>query len=142
MADRAGLVDRSIWYQMKYLAASRGLLTVRKTVAAEDWELDGPFSGGNNGPEDAVLRPGEFELVTDLDTPIVDPEESKRGASWLARALGVSDQRARKLLAQGRVRGARKDSATGRWDLSGVAIPRVCAGRRGPGLRFKSCRAG
>ena len=46
------------------------------------------------------------------------------------------------LLAQGRVRGARKDSATGEWDLSGVAIPRVRPGRRGPGLRLKSSRAG
>ena len=114
---------------------------MRKTVAAGNWEFYGPNSGGDNGPEDAVLRPGEFELVTDLDTPTVDAEESKRGASWLARALGVSDQRARKLLAQGRVRGARKDSATGQWDLSGVATPRVRAGRRGPGLRSRSTRA-
>ena len=140
MADRAGLVDWSIWHQMKYLAASWGLLTVRKTVAAEDWELYGPFSGGNSGPEDAVLRPGEFELVTDLGTQIVDPAQSKRGASWFAKALGVSDQRARKLLAQGRVRGARKDPTTGQWDLSDVAFPRVRAGRRGPALRSKSSR--
>ena len=113
-----------------------------KTVAAGDWELDGPFFGGDDWLPDAVLRPGEFELVTDLEPLIVDPGESKRGASWLARALGVSDQRARKLLAEGRVRGARKDSATGQWDLSAVAIPRVRAGRRGPSLRSKSSRAG
>ena len=113
-----------------------------KTVAAGNWEFYGPFFGADNWPKDAVLRPGEFELVTNLDALIVDPGESKRGASWLARALGVSDQRARKLLAEGRVRGARKDSATGQWDLSDVAIPRVRAGRRGPGLRFKSSRAG
>ena len=113
-----------------------------KTVAAGNWEFYGLSWGGNDWSEDAVLRPGEFELVTKLDTLIVDPAQSKRGASWLARALGVSDQRARKLLAQGRVRGARKDPATGQWDLSDVAIPRVRAGRRGPGLRFKSSRAG
>jgi hypothetical protein len=127
---------------MKYLAASWGLLTVRKTVAAGNWEFYGPFFGAGSWPEDGVLRPDEFELVTELETLIVDPEVSKRGASWLARALGVSDQRARKLLAEGRVRGARKDSATGQWDLSDVAIPRVRVGRRGPGLRFKSFRAG
>jgi hypothetical protein len=115
---------------------------VGKTIAAGDWALYGPFLGGEDWPADAVLRPDEFELVTELETLIVDPEESKRGASWLARALGVSAQRARKLLAQGRVRGARKDSGTGQWDLSGVAIPHVRAGRRGPGLRFKSSRAG
>ncbi len=113
-----------------------------KTVAEGKWEFYGPFYGVGSWPADAVLRPGEFELVTDLDALIVDPGESKRGASWLARALGVSDQRARKLLAQGRVRGARKDSATGQWDLSDVAIPRVRAGRRGPDLRSKSSRAG
>ena len=113
-----------------------------KTVAAGDWEFDAPFFGGEDWPANVVLRPDEFELVTDLDALIVDPAESIRGASWLARALEVSDQRARKLLAQGRVRGARKDSATGQWDLSAVAIPRVRAGRRGPRLRFKSSRAG
>jgi hypothetical protein len=115
---------------------------VGKTVAAGDWELDSPFFGGDNWPEDAVLRPGEFEWVTDCKVEIAVQEAPKRGASWLARALGVSDQRARKLLAQGRVRGARKDNATGVWDLPDVAIPRVRAGRRGPGLRFKSSRAG
>lgn len=115
---------------------------MRKIVAAGNWEFYGPFFGGDNWPVDASLRPGEFELLTELDALIVDPGESKRGASWLARALGVSDQRARKLLAQGRVQGARKDIATGEWDLSGVAIPRVRAGRRGPGLRCKSSRAG
>ena len=114
---------------------------MRKTVAAGNWEFYGPFYGAGGWPEDGVLRPDEFEVVTHLDALIVDPGKSKRGASWLARALGVSDQRARKLLAQGRVRGARKDSATGQWDLSGVAIPRVRAGRRGPALRSKSSRA-
>ena len=44
--------------------------------------------------------------------------------------------------ADGRVRGARKDSATGLWDLSGVAIPRVRAGRRGSDPRSKAFRAG
>ena len=125
---------------MKYLAVSWGLLKVHKTVAVANWEFYGPNSGGDNRPEDAVLRPGEFELVTELDTPIVNPAQSKCGASWLAKALGVSDQRARKLLAQGRVRGARKYPATGEWDLSDVAIPRVRAGRRGPALRFKPSR--
>ena len=113
-----------------------------KTVAEGNWEFYGPFYGVGSWPADAVLRPDEFELVTDLETLIVDPGGSKRGASWLARALGVSDQRARKLLAQGRVRGARKDPTTGQWDLFDVAFPRVRAGRRGPGLRFKSFRAG
>jgi hypothetical protein len=117
-------------------------LTVGKTVAAGDWELDGPFFGGENWSVDVALRSGEFDLVTDLKVGMAVLGESKRGASWLARTLGVSDQRARKLLAEGRVRGARKDSATGQWGLSGVAIPRVRAGRRGPGLRFKSSRAG
>ena len=112
-----------------------------KTVAAGNWEFYGPFFSGDNWPEDAGLRADEFELVTELETLIVDPRELKRGASWLARALGVSDQRARKLLAQGRVRGARKDSATGQWDLSDVVILRVRAGRRGPGLRYKYSRA-
>ena len=126
---------------MKYLAASWGLLTVGKTVAAGDWVLYGPYFGGEDWPADAVLRPEEFELVTELETLIVDPEVSKRGASWLARARGVSDQRARKLLAQGRVRGARKDPTTGQWDLSDVAFPRVRAGRRGPALRIKSSRS-
>ena len=112
-----------------------------KTVAAGDWKLDGPFFGGENWLPDAVLRPGELEWVTDCKVEMPVLGELKRGASWLARALGVSDQRARKLLAEGRVRGARKDSATGEWDLSGGAIPRVRAGRRGPGLRFKSSRA-
>ena len=113
-----------------------------KTVAAGDWELDGPFFGNRNLPADAVLRPGEFEWVTDCRVEIAVPEAPIRGASWLARTLGVSDQRARKLLADGRVRGARKDRTTGHWDLSGVAIPRVRAGQRGPSLRFKSSRAG
>ena len=113
---------------------------MRKTVAAGNWEFYGPFYGVGSWPADGVLRTDEFELVTELETLIVDPEESKRGASWLARALGVSDQRARKLLAQGRVRGAHKDSATGLWDLSDMASPRVRAGRRGPGLRFNSSR--
>ena len=98
MANRAGLVDRVIWYQMKYLETSREFLPVRKNVATGNWRLYGPFSDGDNGPEEAVLQPGEFELVTELDARIVDPRETKRGASWLARALGVSDQRARKLL--------------------------------------------
>ena len=113
-----------------------------KTVAAGDWEFDGPFFGGENRLADAVLRPGEFEWVTDCKVKLAVPDAPKRGASWLARTLGVSNQRARKLLAEGRVRGARKDRTTGQWDLSGVAIPRVRAGRRGPGLRFKSSRAG
>lgn len=90
-----------------------------KTVAAGDWELYGPFFGGENWLRDAVLRPGELEWVTDCRVEIAVLGESKRGAAWLARALGVSDQRARKLLAEGRVRGARKDNATGQWDLSG-----------------------
>lgn len=141
MADNAGFVDWLIWCQIKYLPASWGLFTVRKTVAAGNGEFYGPFFGADNWLADAVLRPGEFELITDLEALIVDPREPKRGASWLARALGVSDQRGRKLLAQGRVRGARKDNATGHWDLSDVAIPRVRAGKRGPGLRFKSSRA-
>ena len=42
----------------------------------------------------------------------------------------------------GKGKGARKDRTSGQWDLSGVAIPRVRAGRRGPSLRFKSSRAG
>ena len=113
-----------------------------KTVAEGNWELNGLFYGGGSWPADAVLRPGEFDLVTDLKVEMAVLGKLKRGASWLARTLGVSDQRARKLLAEGRVRGACKDSATGHWDLSGVAIPRVRAGRRGPGLRFKSSCAG
>ena len=54
-----------------------------KTVAAGNWEFYGPFYGGEHWPTDAVLRPGEFELVTDLDALIVDPGESKRGASFI-----------------------------------------------------------
>lgn len=113
-----------------------------KTVAEGNWELNGLFYGGGNWPVDAVLRPDEFDWVTDCKVEMAVLGESKRGASWLARALGVSDQRARKLLAAGRVRGACKDGATGQWDLSGVAIPRVRDGRRGPELRFKSSCAG
>ena len=101
---------------------------------------------GHWGEGDALITniPGVLVGIRTADCVpllIVDPAQSKRGASWLAKALGVSDQRARKLLAQGRVRGARKDIATGQWDLSDVAIPRVRAGRRGPGLRSKSSRA-
>jgi hypothetical protein len=118
------------------------MLTVGKTVAAGDWELDGPFFDGENWLPEAVLRPGELEWVTDCKVEMPVLGNLKRGASWLARALGVSDQRARKLLAEGRVRGAHKDGATGQWDLSGVAIPRVRVGRRGPALRSKYSRAG
>ena len=113
-----------------------------KTVAAGEWEFDGPFFSDDNWLTDAVLRPDEFDWVTDCKVEIAVLEAPKRGASWLARTLGVSNQRARKLLANGRVKGARKDRTSGQWDLSGVAIPRVRAGRRGPGLRFKSSRAG
>jgi hypothetical protein len=53
------------------------------------------------------------------------------GTRWLAQVLGVSLARARKLLAEGRIQGARKHRGTGEW-----IVPRgyfmLARGRRGP----------
>lgn len=65
----------------------------------------------------------------------VQPMTPKRGATWLAAVLGVSKQRARKLLAEGRIKRAKRDPITGEWDLSHVLVVSVVPGKRGPKLR-------
>jgi len=88
----------------------------------------------------APPRPlGQFDLLGGPNSEmwrkrVAKLAQKRRGTRWLAELLGVSRQRASKLLNQGRVLGAVRDLRSGEWDLSGC-IGQVRAGRRGPHLR-------
>jgi hypothetical protein len=56
------------------------------------------------------------------------------GTLYLARVLGVSPARARKLLAEGRIQGARKHRGTGEWIVPGGNFM-LARGKRGPRSR-------
>ena len=60
--------------------------------------------------------------------------KERRGTKWLAEYLGVSRQRASKLLNAGRVTGAVRNADTGAWDLSRLAMTSIRAATRGPRL--------
>ncbi len=74
--------------------------------------------------------------VWEVPKPVWEVTKDKeiRGTKWLAETLGVSRQRASKLLNSGRVVGAVRNPNTGAWDLSRLLFTQVREGKRGPRL--------
>lgn len=97
------------------------------------WTANGKRWTVNEAGQVCDADTGEVWIDPNADREIGQAKEV-RGTKWLAEYLGVSRQRASKLLNAGRVTGAVRNAATGAWDLSRLAMTAVRAGKRGPRL--------
>ena len=105
----------------------------REAEKARFWTAGGKRWTVNEAGQVCDADSGEVWIDPKADWKIGQAKEM-RGTQWLAKYLGVSRQRASKLLNAGRVTGAVRNAVTGAWDLSRLAETSVRAGKRGPRL--------
>ena len=105
----------------------------REAEKPRDWIAGGKRWTVNEAGQVCDADSGEVWIDPNADRKIGQAKEM-RGTKWLAKYLGVSRQRASKLLNAGRVTGAVRNAVTGAWDLSRLATTSVRAGKRGPRL--------
>jgi hypothetical protein len=133
-------IDKNVWKIQRDGRIVNRLTGERHPNQIRDLEAKEPKIWTASGKRWTVNEAGK---ICDADTGEVwvDPDEDrrighgkeKRGTKWLAKYLGISRQRASKLLNDGRIMGAVRDAA-GAWDLSRLATASVTAGKRGPRL--------